>query len=494
MWQLLKIAIFLPAASVMLIGCASGKLWSFDEASEVEAGSKQHSLILEQLGAYNDAKVSDYVSSIGAKIAAASDRPNIRWQFTVLDSAIPNAFATQGGYVYITRGMLALLQSDAELAAILAHETGHICAQDMPHQQAVGNIMALGVLGTIVAAPELLLLPQLAEAPEDAGMAAISRKGELNADRLGAEYLRRAGFPPEAMQATMELLTSMEVYERDQQKAAGGKPSLWWHRVYASHPTTEKRQEKLVEMTNMQNPTSATAPQPEFLAHLDGLEFGSAKLEGIPYGHKRYFAQWKFALDVPQGWFVRIDKTRSRVWLARPDGKARVQIEKTTLVQVDKPCNLLSEILANNTTPSQITEANAISQQRSLSCTGLVHESVKGFFSNYVQVFRIGVVAESKTDGYGYILFRGYANENAFAENDPIFLSVGQSIEPVQSTEVQPKPLSLSTRRARTGDSFASLARNSRIPDKNVESLLRLLNRRYPTGEPVAGELIKIIE
>ena len=81
----------------------------------------------------------------GTKIATASDRPKLKWHFTLIDSSVPNAFATQGGYVYITRGMLALLQSDVELAAVLAHEIAHICSRDSLRAQRVGNMMGLGV-------------------------------------------------------------------------------------------------------------------------------------------------------------------------------------------------------------------------------------------------------------------------------------------------------------------------------------------------------------
>jgi predicted Zn-dependent protease len=470
-------------------GCATGKIWSFDEESEVEAGATQHALILKRFGAYNDTKISDYVSSIGNKVAATSDRPSLRWQFTVLDSPTPNAFATQGGYVYITRGMLALLQSDAELAAILSHETGHICAQDIPHQQAVGNIMELGVLATIVAVPEFLLFPPLAAAPEGAGMAAISRKDELNADQRGTEFLRRAGFSPETMQTTMELLASMEVYDRDQQKAAGGKQSAWWHRVYASHPTIEKRQEKLAAMTNQPHTETATNPQPDFLAHLNGIEFGSAKVEGIPYNHMRYFAQWRLALEVPEGWLVWMDEKRDQLWLVRPDWKARLQLERITTLDVDNPCKTLANLMA----PSSVTELKSVREYGPSSCTGVVHKSIPTLFGGRTQTIRAGVIANSKAAWYGYS-FYGYADEKAFIENDAIFLSVAKSTESVQATDGLPKPLSLHIRRAKTGDSFASLARNSRIPGKNTESLLRLLNRRYPDGELQAGELIKIIE
>jgi len=350
-------------------------------------------------------------------------------------------------------------------------------------------MMGIGVLGVLVAAPALILFPQVAAAPAAAGMASMSRKNELNADMLGTEYLRRAGYPPESMVTTMTLLTGMEAYERDQQKAAGRNPSGWWHRVYASHPATETRQEKLTENTNAQASAVVTTPQPGFLAHLDSLEIGSSKFEGIPYKAKRYFSQWKIALEIPKDWFVYMNNERAQLWVVHPDRKAQLQVERTSLINVDQPC----ETLRNLMTPSLVTEANAVIEDGPPSCTGLVHKSISALFGNHDQIYRAGVIAESKAAGFGYI-FRGYAGEKDFGENDSIFLSVSRSIESVQATAAQPKPLSLHIRRAKVGDSFALLARNSRIPGNNTESLLRLLNRRYPYGEPQAGEIIKIIE
>ncbi|MGE5241220.1 MAG: M48 family metalloprotease [Bacteroidota bacterium] len=487
--------IILLAAMVLFAGCATDKIWvgahivTNDDDTEVETGREQHKRILEEIGAYNDLAVSQHVEAIGEKIAAASDRPKLHWHFTVLDSAIPNAFATQGGYVYITRGMLALLQSDDELAAILSHESAHICARDTLHQQRVGNIMGIGMLGVLIAAPELLLFPQVAAAPAGAGMAAISRKDELKADRLGTEYLRRAGYPPETMQTTMTLLENMETYEHDRQVAAGQKPSTWWHRVYASHPAAETRQKNLTETTSTQKSAVQAAPQTAFLALLDGVEFGSPKFEGIPFGNKRYFRQMNIVLEVPEGWFAQINKARNELWLARPDWKARMVVERTTTINAERPC----ETLAGQTIPSPVTETKAVRDNQQPSCTGLVHKPVSTLFRHGEQIFRAGVIADNKASGYGYI-FRGYADAKSFAENDPIFLAVARSVEPVSSIGGPPKPLAIHIRRALPGETFASLARSSRIPGRNAESLLRLLNRRYPAGEPAAGELIKVIE
>lgn len=491
-----SVSILLLAMISLLSGCATEKLFgvpiiTFDEQTEVEEGANKHKRIVEQMGAYNDAKLSAHISAIGEKLAAASDRPTLKWHFTLVDSSAPNAFATQGGYVYITRGMLALLQSDDELAAVLAHEIAHICSRDSLRAQRTGNMMELGVLGAIVAAPALILFPQLAAAPAGASMAAFSRKDELNADQHAITYLQKAGYPPQAMQTVMEVLATMEAYERDRLKNSGrgDAASQWWHRVYASHPSTEKREQNLATTASLTNSSASKASQPQFLALLNGLEFGTAKYEGIPFGEKRYFPQWKLAMKIPDGWFVGVNEKYNLMRVVRPNANAYIQIEPSAAIDVAHPCDFLAKLEAS----WQISGSNAITHQVSPSCTGIARKTTKTLFSSREQIFRTAVLTENKSAGNGYVV-RGFARDKLFEENDSIFLSIIESFEPVLAPNKQPKPLTLHIRRAQAEDSFVSLARNAPRSGKNAENQLRLLNRRYPDGEITAGDFIKVIE
>ena len=99
------------------------------EADEVSVGAQQHQQVLKEYGVYDNPKVQAYVNEVGQKLAAQSQRPNLKWTFTVLDSTEINAFALPGGYVYITRGIMAYLDSEAQLAGVLGHEIGHVCAR-----------------------------------------------------------------------------------------------------------------------------------------------------------------------------------------------------------------------------------------------------------------------------------------------------------------------------------------------------------------------------
>jgi predicted Zn-dependent protease len=279
----------------------------------------------------------------------------------------------------------------------------------------------------------------------------------------------------------------MEAYERDQQKTAGRNPSGWWHRVYASHPTVEERQEKISAATasSSKKLEKTAGPPSEFLTYLDGLEIGSSKYQGIAYGNARYFADLQLTVEVPDGWIAQLNIKRDQLWLVQPEKNARIQIEKFASIDANDPCKWLGY--------QPVADTKPIHNQALPSCTGLARKWHRTLMGHKEEIFRAGVIAYSKGSKLGY-LFNGYAEQKNFAEIDPIFLRITRSIEHLPPDRKIPNPPTLRIRLVKKGDTFASLARNSRLIEKNPESMLRLVNRRYPDGEPTAGELIKIIE
>ena len=187
-------AAVLLAGAMLLGGCATnpvsgGKdVVTISEEKEIEIGRKAHPQIMQQYGRYEDEALQQYVNSVGQRIAIQSHRPKLQYTFTVLDSDEVNAFALPGGYVYITRGIMAYLNSEAELAAVLGHEIGHVTARHAVRQQA--GATAAGIGATLVGI--LTGSGDLANVANMAGSALISgyeRDMELEADQLGAQYL-----------------------------------------------------------------------------------------------------------------------------------------------------------------------------------------------------------------------------------------------------------------------------------------------------------------
>src|SRR5690606_27102085 len=158
------------------------------EAQEIQLGKEMDPQVRQEMGVYEDAALQRYVSNIGMQLARASERPNLPWQFTVVDEPAVNAFALPGGYIYVTRGILAYLHDEEQLAGVLGHEIGHVTArhsaQQYTQQQSAG--IGLTLLGIFV--PEARPYQGLAETAFGLLFLKHGRDDELQADRLGVQY------------------------------------------------------------------------------------------------------------------------------------------------------------------------------------------------------------------------------------------------------------------------------------------------------------------
>jgi predicted Zn-dependent protease len=176
------------------------------ESDEQSIGRENHPKILEEFGgAYPDRQVQDYISSLGNLQARASDRPNQRFTFTVLDSPIVNAFAVPGGYIYVTRGLLALANNEAEVSGVLAHEIGHIAARHSAERYSKGVLLSIPavLLGVVTGSQEVANLAGSAGAVY---LQSYSRDQEYQADLLGVRYLSRTNYDPYGMASFLAQL------------------------------------------------------------------------------------------------------------------------------------------------------------------------------------------------------------------------------------------------------------------------------------------------
>jgi len=216
--ELLLIALAL-LAGLNVSGCATNPVTGrpdlvlMSEKQEIEVGKRNHQEILKQYRPYNDPALQNYVEGLVAELDEVSHRSHLDFHVTVLDSPQVNAFALPGGYLYITRGIMAYMNSEAELAGVLGHELGHITARHGVRQQTAGTLA--GILGA--GAGILTGSGQVAQAASTGGTALVrgyGRSHELEADRLGAEYLARVGYDPEEMINVVGILKAQEDYDK----------------------------------------------------------------------------------------------------------------------------------------------------------------------------------------------------------------------------------------------------------------------------------------
>ena len=310
---LLAFLAFLPLA-VALSGCtvnpATGQrtftgLMTPDE--EIRIGRTQHPQILKEFGGrYETGTLGKYVDSIGQLLASTVERRDLKYTFTVLNSEIVNAFALPGGYVYITRGLLALAGSEAELAAVLAHELGHITALHHAQRQGQGLLANILLQGLGIAAGG-----QVANAGSLVAQAVLrgySREHERESDDLGIRYMARVGYDPVAM---ARFLRRMRAESRLQAKLRGESPDkIDQFNYLATHPAPVERVERAEAAARAVTVRDPMTAREIYLAKIDGMLYGDDPEQGFIRGRVFAHPKLRFRFEVPAG-FRMFNSARS---------------------------------------------------------------------------------------------------------------------------------------------------------------------------------------
>jgi predicted Zn-dependent protease len=311
-------------------GCATNpatghkQLSFYGEEAELSMGRAADAEIVDSVGLYDDEALGEYVRDVGERLAATSERPYLPWHFQVLDDPSVNAFALPGGYVYVTRGILAELGSEAELAAVLGHEIGHVTARHSLHRQ---SQQMLAVAGVGVAA--VLLDPDHAEEWTDLGVLGLglvflkySRDDERQADDLGLRYVMRAGYDPREMPGVFEMLEQVG----QASEGSGGHLPAW----LSTHPDPGKRRLRIsTAVTDVQArgemPAQPLVLRESYLQHLAGLVYGPDPRLGVMGDGEAVHPGLGFRVGAPHGW--RVAGTPQGLTLRAPSGGASMVVE-----------------------------------------------------------------------------------------------------------------------------------------------------------------------
>ncbi len=261
---------------------------------EVRVGAGEHEKVKQQFGLYDDAALLNYVRQVGAKVAANTERSDVTYQFFVLDSPIVNAFALPGGYIYVSRGLLALANSEAELAAVLAHEIGHITGRHSAERYSQSVITSLGA-AVISAAVDSSGVSQALGIGSNLYLSSYSRGQESEADTLGLRYLSRGGYDTAAMSSFLQSLQN----EKNLQDMESGQASSNFS-YFSTHPATADRVSK-TRGEAAQYAAGGTVNEGGYLNAIDGLVYGDSADQGFVRGRTFSHAKLGFTFEVPQG-------------------------------------------------------------------------------------------------------------------------------------------------------------------------------------------------
>jgi predicted Zn-dependent protease len=309
--------------AVLIAGCAknpvTGKneLALISESQEIAMGTEANPQILAEFGEVNDPALQAYFQDMGLRLAHISERPNLPWHFAVLDDSLVNAFALPGGYIYFTRGILAYMNNEAEMAGVLGHEIGHVTARHAVSQGSKAQLAELGLgLGSILS-PTVAQFGGLAQTGLGLLFLKFSRGDEAQSDTLGVRYMYELGYDPRA------LSSFFQVFQQMQEENGGGMPS--W---LSSHPAPPDRVEKTRalagELVASGRVKTLKIGQQRFLERIAGLVFGTNPREGFSQKGHFYHPDLKFQLSVPESWTTR--NTKASVVFVHPEGGVGVQL------------------------------------------------------------------------------------------------------------------------------------------------------------------------
>lgn len=465
---------------LVMQGCATNPVTGkqdvvlMSEQQEIAMGQKYHKEIMKQYKRYDDPVLQNYVEKIGERLAAKSHRENLIFHFTLLDSPEVNAFALPGGYVYITRGIMAYMTEEAHLAGVLGHEIGHITARHGVRQQTQG--MLAGILGAAVAIGTGNR--QLAEASNMLGAAIVrgyGRKHELESDRLGAEYIAKNGYDPEDMIDVVGILKNQELFEVQRAREEGRAPRTY-HGLFSTHPKNDTRLQEVIRAAEKYRPENSVPPDNgEFLRLTNGMTYGDSEEQGVVRSNAFYHKQLDFTAAFPKGW--RIENRPTHIDAISPAGQQLIRVTMEDLSQREDASQFLRRKFKSFGNGRSINT----SEDQGYAGTAIIDNPQ---FSNNV---RVAAIYRGKKAFVVYGL-----GKNSLP--DQSFLDVSASIRRLKGSERQlATERRIKTIRAKSGDTFAKLAKKSGLANY-PEAQLRLINGMYPTGEPKVGQVIKIVE
>jgi Putative Zn-dependent protease len=273
------------------------------EQEELALGRQHSRQVMKTYRLYDNPALQQYIQSVGDRVARVSHRQSLIYRFTLLDSPQVNAFALPGGYIYITRGLLAYLNSEAELAAVLGHELGHVTARHSVRQHSLSTATHL-IGGLIAAASGVQGAGQLSNILGTSIVRGYGREHELEADGLGADYLRKAGYSAAAMRRVIAVLKNQELFDKKLAAEQGREPRAY-HGVFSTHPDNDTRLQQVLGHVGPVVNSSGTQKQDIFfLKKIEGLTFGDSEKDGIIRGRRFYHPELNFKLDFPSDWLI----------------------------------------------------------------------------------------------------------------------------------------------------------------------------------------------
>lgn len=451
-------------------------------AQEAQLGAQYHEQFVAEFGGEMTGPQARYVEQIGQNIAVQSGLANSRdaFQVTLLNSSVNNAFAVPGGYVYATRQLVNLMNNEAELAAVLGHEVGHVAARHSARrQQAAQRNQLLGVGGAILSnillggsSPIGQQLSQLSLQGSQLATLSYSRNQELEADALGVQYLNRAGYDPRAMATLLQSLAAQNQLDAQLQGRDNATIPEW----ASTHPDPASRVQNAAQLAGS---ATGVTNRDTFLSRIDGMVYGDAPEQGVIEGRQFIHPELRLTFTAPQGFYM-VNSTRA-VTINGDAGRAQLTLApysdnldayvRSVFQAIGGEQQQIVPSSINRTTvnglPAAFGTARVTSGQQQVDVTVFAYE----FSPN--QAFHFQAITPAGQAGTFNSLYNSM-----------------RRISAAEAANVVPRRIDVVT--AGRGDSVATLARRMAYTDAQ-EARFRVLNGLFGDAQVVPGQSYKIV-
>lgn len=448
----------LLVAALAIAGCATNpvtgerQLALISESQEIQLGQQTAQEAEASIGLVDDPALQDYIQALGMRMARASERPNLPWQFRVLDDPTPNAFAAPGGYIYFTRGLLTMMRNEAELMSVMGHEIGHVTARHSVTLLSRAQLAQIGLGVGSILSPTVARMGDLLGGGMQLLFLHYGRDAERQADDLGFRYMFEQGYDPRQMVNVFAALQRST-------ELAGHSPLPAW---MSSHPYPEERiqriQGQLAEVT--QPLDQLTTGTDEYLGRLEGMIFGENPRHGFFRATQFLHPDMRFRIDFPQGW--QTQNLSQAVMAGSPQQDALIQLT-----------------LASG---SESDAANRFFGQQGIAASGVTRQAINGLpavwgrFQAQTQDGTLGGVAAFIRHDNRTFQVLAYTPAQQFGRYDATFRAAIGSFAVLtdpQALAVQPNRITI----VRAPSAMTLAAFNERYPSTVPIEQLAIINQ-----------------
>jgi predicted Zn-dependent protease len=470
--------------TLIIVSCAvnpvTGKrqIMLMSEQQEIALGVSYDPQVIATFGEYPDAGLQSYVQAKGTEMGKISHRPNLAYHVRVIDSPVVNAFAVPGGYIYLTRGIIAQLNDEAEFMGVLGHEMGHIAARHSVSQQTKQQLGTLLLIGGMIASEKFAQYAEYAMQGMQLLFLSFSREDERQADALGVEYSTKMGYDANEMAEFFRVLEKMNMAS-----AEGGVPTF-----LSTHPDPGDRQVAVKRdakawQDSLKLPSYKINTDP-YLQLVDGIVYGEDPRQGYVEGNIFYHPELKFRFSFPAGW--KLTNAPTQVTIQPPDNKALILFtlsgQKSLQTAVDSTLAQYgltlqrSEKKTVNGMPAIVTLSKQVTQDNTTGQTST--NNVMSYFIEY---------------GTTYYVFHSVSSDADFANYSGAMESAMNSFAKLtDASKINVVPQKVFVKKVTRAGTLASVFNYYGVKqDKMAE--MALLNDLELNDQVQAGKLIKIV-